>query len=96
MSIFDKSTKVFITYDKTLQLITEKDREECLISQNLSFLIFFQMVLESYPDIQKRFAPGVLGFAVNGHPPELDTELHDGDTIHFSVPHLGTHLIEGQ
>jgi hypothetical protein len=96
MSIFDEPQKVIVTYDKTLQLITEKEEEECFISPKLSFLIFFHMVLQSYPEIQKRFAPGVLGFTVNGKPPELDAKLQDGDTIHFSVPHLGDHLIEGQ
>lgn len=96
MDIFDKPQTILVTYDKTLQLITDKHQEECLVSPHLSFLLFLHIIFESYPEIQKQFAPGALGFTVNGRPPELDTELHDGDTVHFSVPHLGKHLIEGK
>ncbi len=96
MNTHDKPQRVIVMYDKTLQLITEKEQEECVISPHLSFPIFLHVILETYPQIQKQFAPGALGFTVNGHPPELDTMLHDGDMIHFSVPSLGKHLIEGQ
>ena len=91
-----ESKKIMITYDETLQLITDKKSEECIISDKAPFFFILSSVLESYPEIGKQFPPGVLGFTVNGNPPENNTLLSDGDTIHFSIPSPGTHLIEGQ
>lgn len=88
--------KILITYDKTLQLITEKDSEECIISKDAPFLFILGSVLESYPEIKKRFPPGVLGFTINGKPPENNTILKDGDTVHFTIPSSSKHIAEGQ
>ncbi len=88
--------KITITYDKTLQLITDRESEECIISNRVPFFFILTSVLESYPEMQKRFPPGSLGFAINGKPPEVNTLLKDGDIIHFSIPSPGKHLVEGQ
>jgi molybdopterin converting factor small subunit len=88
--------KIIITYDETLQLITDKSSEECFISRNTLFFISLASILESYPEIKRRFPPGILGFTVNGEVPELDTILKEGDVVHFCVPQLGDHLVEGK
>ena len=96
MDRIPEGCEVVISYDKTLQLITEKEKEDCYISLNMPFFFLLSSVLESYPEIKERFPPGVLGFTVNGRAPDPDTVLKKGDKIHFQVPHLGDHLIEGQ
>ncbi len=93
---FFAGQKIILTYDETLQLITNTASEECIISQNMYFFTLLASVLESYPEMKKRFPPGCLGFTVNGEPPGENTLLEDGDIIHFSIPHLGNHLIEGR
>ncbi len=93
--IFD-SQKIIITYDRTLQLITNKETEECIVSKNTFFFFILASVLESYPEIKKSFPPGILGFTINGTAPENGTVLKDGDVVHFSVPQTGSHLVEGQ
>jgi len=87
--------KILITYDKTLQLITNKESEECIISKGAYFFFILASVLESYPEMKDKFPPGSLGFTVNGKPPNEDTLLKKGDIVHFSVPFIGDHLIEG-
>ncbi|OQX51712.1 MAG: hypothetical protein B5M53_10530 [Candidatus Cloacimonas sp. 4484_209] len=91
-----KAQRIVITYDRTLQLITDRESEECVVSQNTYFFFILASVLETYPEIKKRFPPGILGFTVNGVPPDDDTLLQDGDIVHFSIPTIGNYLIEGQ
>ncbi|MBA7609988.1 hypothetical protein ES703_17191 [subsurface metagenome] len=88
--------KILITYDETLQLITNKESEECYISNRVYFFFILTSVLESYPEIKDKFPPGSLGFTVNGKPPCEDTMLKNGDVVHFSIPSLGNHMIEGR
>jgi len=93
--VFD-SQKILITYDRTLQLITNKETEECIVSKSTYFFFILASVLESYPEMKRRFPPGILGFTVNGNAPEDGTILKDGDVVHFSVPSFGQHLVEAQ
>ena len=38
-----------------------------------------------YPEIKKRYPPGILTFSINGIPPKLYSPLLDGDVVMFSV-----------
>lgn len=77
--------KVTNFYDKTLQLITLKESEEAIVSEGITFLEYLYFFFSSYPEIQDKYPPGVLGFAVNGKLPTDFDVLKDGDKIHFKV-----------
>lgn len=72
---------VVVKYDSVLEKITGKAMEEATVSGNLSFIDFLYFLFSSYPEIQKQYPPGKLGFVVNGQPPKETDSLHDGDEI---------------
>ena len=82
---FPKPCKIIVSYDKTLQKITGKKEEEMIVSEGISFLLFLGMIFSSYPAIEFKYPPGVLGFTVNGKPPDDFEILNDGDKIFFTV-----------
>ena len=82
---FPKPCKVIISYDKTLQKITGKKEEEAIVSEGIPFMIFLGTIFSSYPAIELKYPPGVLGFTVNGKPPDDFGILNDGDEIFFTV-----------
>ncbi len=78
-----KPIKVKIYYDESLKEITEKDFEEAVVSGDLNFARLLNFILSSYPEIQKAFIPGTLGFLLNGRRPAENNTLKDGDDIMF-------------
>ncbi len=81
MEDFPKSIKVKIFYDEFLQRITNKDFEETMISEGLSFAMFLYFIFSSYPAIQKEFPPGQLGLLLNNKKPNHSDVLKDGDEV---------------
>lgn len=82
---FPKPQAITVMYDEHLRLITGKAAEECVVSEGAPFFFLLSSVFQSYPQIEEKYPPGVLGFTVNGEPPEVDTVLKDGDIIRFLV-----------
>ena len=80
---FPKPIKIKIFYDEGLKEITGKDFEEAVVSEGVSFVNQLYFIFASYPEIQKKFPPGQLGFTVNGKPPRDFDILSDGDEIKF-------------
>ena len=81
MENFLEPIKVKIFYDENLKKITGKDFEEGVVSEGLNFINFLNFVFSSYPEIQKRFTPGTLGFLLNGKEPKENDILKDGDEL---------------
>ncbi len=59
--------------------------EPAIVSENILFLEYLYFIFSSYPDIEKLFPPGVLGFTINGKLPDDFTTLNEGDVINFIV-----------
>jgi len=89
MGDFPKPIKIKVFYDKELNKITGKDSEESIVSENLNFGNFLNFIFSSYPTIPRRFAPGVLGFLLNGREPKENEILRDGDKVEFLVFEIG-------
>ena len=82
---FLRPCKVKILYDETLQKITGRKEEEAIVSGGIPFMIFLGTIFSSYPAIELKYPPGVLGFTVNGRPPDDFEILNDGDEVFFTV-----------
>ena len=80
-----KPCKVKILYDETLQKITGRKEEEAIVSEGIPFMIFLGTIFSSYPAIEIKYPPGVLGFTVNGQPPSDFEILKNGDEVFFTV-----------
>lgn len=80
-------TPIWITiyYDKTLQTIVGRAQERAMVNIGCPFGYVLHCVLTSYPEIKRRFPPGVLGFTCNGIPPDILRPMKDGDRIYFLV-----------
>ena len=76
---------VDIYYDLTLQQITGHFRERSMVNRGCPFIFVLQSVLMSYPEIEKQFPPGVLGFTLNGVSPGMMDALKEGDRVCFVV-----------
>ena len=85
MEDFPKPIKVKIFYDKELKKITGKDLEEAIASEGIDFATQLYFIFSSYPEISKKFAPGILGFLLNGREPKKDDILKDGDRLELLV-----------
>jgi len=81
MEDFPKPIKVKIFFDGNLKKITDKDSEEAVVSEGLSFAMFLNFIFTSYPEIQKEFPPGQLGLLLNDKRPNHNDILKDGDEI---------------
>ncbi len=81
MEDFPKSIKVKIFYDESLQKITNKDFEETIISEGLSFVMFLYFIFSSYPEIQKEFPLGKLRLLLNNRKPNDSDILDEGDEV---------------
>ena len=57
---FPKPIKIKIFYDKALQAITGKAEEEMLASEGVPFMFILSSIFVSYPEIEKKYPPGVL------------------------------------
>ena len=80
-----KSITVIINYDDMLQNITGVKREKATVSEDLPFVHMLNFVFTSYPEMMKKYPPGVLGFSINGEPPSEFDLMHDGDTLELKV-----------
>lgn len=80
-------TPIWITiyYDTALQRITGKTKELSMVNNGCPFAFVLQSILISYAEIEKKYPPGVLGFTLNGQPPDPSTSLKDGDLLCFEV-----------
>ena len=80
-------TPIWITiyYDPLIQQITGKTHERSMVNRGCPFGFVFQCLLIDYPDIEKRYPPGILAFTLNGTAPEVETPLQDGDNIILMV-----------
>lgn len=76
---------ITISYDRNLQEIVGKSHERVMVSKGCPFGYVLRCVLTSYPAIEQRFPPGVLGFSLNGLPPHVMEPIRDGDHIEFTV-----------
>ena len=77
--------KIKICYDRSLQLITNQDSEEAVISEGLDFANFLNFIFTSYPDITKKYQPGTLAMKLNGKPPMTYDILKNGDTLELFI-----------
>lgn len=80
-------TPIWITiyYDTALQMITGTAKDRSMVNNGCPFGFILESLLISYSEIGKRYAPGVLGFTLNGQPPDPSTPLRDGDLLCFEV-----------
>ena len=83
MKEFPKPIKIKIFYDENLKGITGKSSEVSIVSEGLSFVNFLYFIFSSYPEIQRRFPPGKLGFLLNGKKPNEYDVLNGGDELRF-------------
>lgn len=72
---------VTIYYDPQLRAITGKAKERAMVNRGCYFGFVLESVLISYSEIRKKYPPGILGFTLNGQPPDLLTPLKDGDLL---------------
>lgn len=59
--------------------------EPVVVSENISFFEYLYFMFSSYPNIEKLFPPGVLGFTINEKRPGDFTTLKEGDIIYFFI-----------
>jgi len=85
MDNFPKPIKIKIFYDEELKKITGKDSEETIASEGIDFATQLYFIFSSYPEIQKKFPPGWLGFLLNGREPKEKDVLKDGDKLELLV-----------
>ena len=78
-----KPIKIKVYYDKGVKEVTKKDSEEIVVSEGLNFALCLHFIFSSYPEIQKEFPPGQLGFLLNSKEPKEYDVLEDGDEIKF-------------
>lgn len=88
MEKFLKPIRVKIFYDESLRKITGKSFEEAVVSENLNFVLFLNFIFSSYPEIPKKFMPGILGFLLNGRAPKENDILQDGDKLEIMAQNL--------
>lgn len=77
--------KINIRYCRALREITGTDSEPAIVNRGMPFVLFLSTIFSSYPEIEKQFPAGTLGFAVNGKPPPDFTIMEDGDVVEFTV-----------
>lgn len=77
--------RIVVRYDKELQKITRKTEYPVIMSEGSTFVYLLMNIFMEYPNIEKQYPPGTLGFSINGISPKTYTPLFDGDLIDFSV-----------
>lgn len=80
-----KPINVFVKFDPVMEAITGQTEMKIIMSENAPFIFLLHSIFTSYPEIQRRYPPGKLAMALNGHPPTDYDLLQDGDRITFSV-----------
>ena len=74
-----------LQYDSALERITGCAEEPMFMGEGGTFLYLLQSVFAAYPEMERRYPPGTIGFTINGIPPRVHSPLFDGDIISFSV-----------
>jgi len=82
-----RALRLTLRYDKTLQRITGRAEEPMFMGEGGVFVYLLQNVFMAYPEMERRYPPGTIGFTINGTPPKPHSPLFDGDTVFFSVAH---------
>lgn len=80
-----KPIKVKIFYEGEIKKITKKDYEEAIVSEGLNFAGFLNFIFSSYPNIQKIFIPGTVGFLLNNKPPATNDILKENDVVKITA-----------
>lgn len=76
---------ITVEFDEKLKNITKQKSFISHCSNGLTFLEFLYFLFESYPQIQEKYPPGVIGMAVNDLKPSDFTQLREGDVIKLWV-----------
>lgn len=79
------SAKITISFDTNLQHITGTASEVAEVNDGILFLQFLYFLFQSYPEIERTYPPGKLGFLLNDEPPRDHAQLHDGDRLFFTA-----------
>jgi hypothetical protein len=79
--MFPDPIHIHILYRDGVDRITGTLSEDILVSKGMVFVLLLQNIFASYPDIEKQYPPGSIGFAVNDVPPDVYDELHDNDIV---------------
>ncbi|MEW6408484.1 MAG: hypothetical protein AB1465_07430 [Patescibacteria group bacterium] len=82
---FPKPIKIKIFYDGELKKITGKSKEIAWVSEGMTFAFFLYTIFRSYPEIENKYPPGILGLLLNDRPPGHFDVLKDGDEILLKV-----------
>lgn len=80
-----KPINVFVKFDPVMEAITGQTEMKIVTNENAPFIFLLHSIFTSYPEIQRRYPPGKLAMALNGHPPTEYELLQDGDRITFSI-----------
>jgi predicted ABC-type sugar transport system permease subunit len=70
-----------VFYGKELQKITGSASEQMMLSSGVTFIYLLQCIFMSYPEIEEKYPPGVLGILINGTPPTGNMALFEGDRV---------------
>ena len=76
---------ITVRYGEHLQKITGKEEEQMFIGEAMEFAWLLHFLFTDYPEIQKQYPPGMLGFTVNGKAPKIQTRLFNGDELWFEA-----------
>lgn len=77
--------RINVKYDRELQKITRKEGHPVIMSSGSTFIYLLMNIFMEYPDMEKQYPPGTLGFSINGIPPKTYTPLFEGDVIDLSI-----------
>ena len=80
-----KAISVNIKFDENLEKIVGTVRYRITMSEGSNFGFLLQSIFLDYPEIEKKYLPGELGFLVNNVPPQIYTPIFDGDIVVFFV-----------
>lgn len=74
-----------VKYSPELENLTGKSEEDLCMNQGALFVFLLNCIFQTYPQIPQTYAPGKLGFLLEGKPPKNFTPLFDGDTVKFML-----------
>ena len=77
--------RVTVRYDERLQKITGEKEQPVVMNEGSGFLFLLQCVFVEHPQIESEYAPGMLGFKINGRAPKVHSKLRDGDEVLFEA-----------
>lgn len=80
-----KYCKILVNYNNVISKITHKDKETCIINEELPFIAFLSFIFSTYPEIESKYPAGKLAFTLNGNRPTEFDVLHNNDIVNFSV-----------